>query len=467
MEKLSAFSRVHYPIGVLRFWPLLCLGFGLIAVPAWGQSDVEGARPNASPPVVAEPDDITGREREATESTDPARGAAEVALYLPRNVVDLLFITTGAAYGLLEDEQVVPRIQDVFYSEHHEVGVFPTTFVETGFNPNVGARMIASIDNFASTLRAGYGGPDTTVVESRMRMTGAQPTPTVISVEWLQDRRTNLGYLGLGPDPATDPRNSFQSDTPYRSGLYRVRRQRAIFSLGYRVAPDVELLFSNSYRSRYISDPSDAGEQGLSQVFEPDSVPGSGVTSRVTYTEAAIRVDTRVSRGAPATGVMVEGYGGMHKGVYMRDANAVGAGARWAAYMPVYRVTNIISPRIAIDGIMPVGDERLPFVDYVSASDFRGFDSRRDRIAMVASVDYRWTLMPFISARVFGDATNVAPDFQSLGLDQMRFAWGFGFDLHSVSAQLGRVAFAFSEGDVRFFFNLGVAPSGFGDRQHR
>lgn len=453
---------------MLRFRPLLCLGFGLIASPAWGQSDVEPARPvDAHPPVVAQPGDVTGREREAAESSDPARGAAEVALFLPRNVVDLLFITTGAAHGLLEDEQVVPRLKDMFYTEHHEIGVFPTAFVETGFNPNVGARMIASVDNFASTLRAGYGGPDTTVVESRLRMTGSYPTPTVISLEWLQDRRTNLGYLGLGPDPATDPRNHFQPGFPYRTGLYRVRRQRAIFSLGFRAAPDLEILFSNSYRSRHVDDPPDAGARGLSKVFEPESVPGAEETTRMTYTELAVRLDTRVSRGPPATGAMVEAYGGMYKGVYLRDADAVGMGARWAAYIPVYRVTNIISPRIAIDGIMPVGDVQLPFLDYVSANDFRGFDSRRDKVAMVASLDYRWTLMKFIAARVFGDATNVAPELQSLGLDQMRFAWGFGFDLHSANAQLGRVALAFSEDDVRFFFSLGVAPSGFGDRQHR
>jgi hypothetical protein len=164
---------------------------------------------------------------------------------------------------------------------------------------------------------------------------------------------------------------------------------------------------------------------------------------------------------------MVEVYGGLYTGLREQDADAVGVGARWAAYIPVYRVTNILSPRIAIDSIHPVGEVPLPFYDYLTASDFRGFDGRRDKVAMVASIDYRWTLMKFIAARAFGDATNVAPDLSSLGLDRARYAWGFGFDLHSSHAQLGRVAVAFSEGDVRLFFSLGVASSGFGDRQHR
>lgn len=433
-----------------------------------GQESAAIARvDDADPPVVGSPSDVAHREREARESSDTARGLAEAVLILPRSVVDLLFITTGAASGLLEDEQVVPRLKDTFFTEHHEIGVFPTAFVETGFAPNIGARMIASIDNFASTLRAGYGGPDTAVVESRLRLNGAHPTPTVFSLEWLQERRTDLGFVGLGPDPLHDSRNLFRPGSTFATGAYRERRQRIIASLGFRAASDLEFIISNSYRARRVDDAPGSGAQALSEVFEPESIPGADGTTRVTYTEIATRVDTRVSRGPPATGAMVEAYGGLYKGVQLSDADAFGAGARWAAYIPVYRVTNIISPRLAIDSIVPVGDAPLPFYDYVTASDFRGFDSRRDKVALVASLDYRWTLMKFIAARVFGDATNVAPDVQSLGLDQMRYAWGLGFDLHSADAQLGRVAFAFSEGDIRLFFSLGVAPSGFGDRQHR
>jgi hypothetical protein len=467
-RRLPASSEFLYPARVFRCWPLLVLSIGLTPSLAWGQARVQSARPvDARAPVVGSPDDISGRENEARESSDPARAVAETALFLPRTVVDLLYITTGAASGLLDDEQIVPRLKDTFYTEHHEVGLFPTAFVETGFAPNIGARMIASVENFASTLRAGYGGPDTTVVESRLRLTGSHPTPTVLSLEYLQDRRTNLGYVGLGPDPELDPRNHFRAGTPYRSGAYREVRQRAILSLGFRAAPDLEIIMSNGFKARRVDDAPGAGAEGLSDVFEDAAIPGVGQTTRMTYTEVATRVDTRVSRGPPATGAMVEAYGGLHKGVHLRDADAVGIGARWAAYIPVYRVTNIISPRIAIDSILPLGEVPLPFNDYVSAGDFRGFDSRRDKVAMVASLDYRWTLMKFVAARVFGDATNVAPELESLGLDKMRYAWGFGFDLHSATAQLGRVAAAFSEGDVRLFFSLGVAPSGFGDRQHR
>lgn len=418
-------------------------------------------------PVVGTPKSATGRERETFESDESGRTVADVALYLPRNVLDLLFITTGAASGLIEDEQVVPRLKDTFYSENHEIGVFPTAFVETGFTPNIGARMIASIDNFASTLRAGYGGPDSTVVESRIRMTSGCRIPLSLSIEWLQDRRTDLVFMGLGPSPEQDPRNQFRPLQLSRNGLYRERRQRMIAGVGVRLAPDWVLVLSNGLKSRHVDDAPDAGSDQLSRVFEPSSIPGANRITRTVYTEAALRFDSRENRGAPTTGAMMEAYGGVYNGIRSQGASAVASGVRWAAFLPLYRVTNVISPRITIDTITPLGDAPLPFFDYLSAADFRGFDGRRDRVVMVASVDYRWTLIQYIAARVFGDATNVAPEVSSLALEHARYAWGLGFDLHSASTQIGRVAASFSQGDMRLFLSLGVAPSGFGDRQHR
>lgn len=435
---------------------------------AQSQPSAPHARPlTGQPAIVAGPEAVAGVESESEEPGDGARTAADVALFIPRNVVDLLFITTGTAAGLVEDEQVVPRLKDTFFSEHHEIGVFPTAFVETGFAPNIGARMIASVDNFASTLRAGYGGRDTNVIESRIRFARFRLLPVVLSLEWLYDRRTNIGYPGLGPDPENDPRNAFRPGIAVPSGAYREVRERTIASVGIRPVSDVEILVSTSYKARQVDDAPGAGTGALSEVFVPGTVPGFGRVTRSTYTEVAGRFDSRVGRGAPATGAMVEAYSGFYKGVSSHDADAFGVGARWAAYFPLYRVTNILSPRIAIDGIVPMGTVPLAFNDYQYATDFRGFESRRDKVAMVASLDYRWMLMKFLSARMFADATNVAPELQSLGLDKMRYAGGFGFDLHSTTTQLGRIAAAFSENDVRLFLSLGVAPSGFGDRQHR
>ena len=85
-------------------------------------------------------------------------------------MVDLVFLTTGTAGFLLQNEQIVPRTKDFSSRRTVRSDCFRPSSVETGTSPNVGARMIASIDPFAATLRAGYGGSDENVVEGRMRL---------------------------------------------------------------------------------------------------------------------------------------------------------------------------------------------------------------------------------------------------------------------------------------------------------
>ena len=127
--------------------------------------------------------------------------------------------------------------------------------------------------------------------------------------------------------------------------------------------------------------------------------------------------------------------------------------------------SNILSPRIALDGLSDL-DSSVPFNELVRQPDFRGYDNRRDRVSMVASVDYRWAIARYLAARLFVDAATVAPELDALKLDNVRPAAGFGFDVFSRSSQLGSVRATFSPDGFLFSFGFGVS-SGFGDRQHR
>ena len=60
----------------------------------------------------------------------------------------------------------------------------------------------------------------------------------------------------------------------------------------------------------------------------------------------------------------------------------------------------------------------------------------------------------------------MAPSLRELTLDELRWAAGFGFDLHTSTSELGRIAVAGSGEGFHFLFTLGV-PARFGDRQHR
>jgi hypothetical protein len=60
----------------------------------------------------------------------------------------------------------------------------------------------------------------------------------------------------------------------------------------------------------------------------------------------------------------------------------------------------------------------------------------------------------------------VLPSLPEFELTHLRWAAGFGFDLHSSTSELGRIAVAGSSDGFHLLFSLGV-PTRFGDRQHR
>src|SRR6185295_10148554 len=81
------------------------------------------ARALAQP--AADPAEVTGVEEPAHQGTEPARTLANAMLWPFRLVVDLVFLATGAAGALLENEQVVPRARDFFFTRGGELGIFP------------------------------------------------------------------------------------------------------------------------------------------------------------------------------------------------------------------------------------------------------------------------------------------------------------------------------------------------------
>lgn len=414
--------------------------------------------------VSRDPSEITGLARPAEEPSDFAREAADRVLWVPRAFAELVFVTTGAAAGLYENEQVVPRAKELFFSRGGAFGVFPTLFIETGSTSSVGARMVAYGDGAATTLRVGYGGEDENVVESRMRFVSDASLPFVVSVEGLHDRRTGMGFLGVGQSPATDSRNHFRGAPT--SGVLRERRERAIVGLGARPATDVEVLASASYTQRLVDDPHDAGASALTRVFEPESIAGALRETRVVYAETALRYDSRESRSGIAAGEIVEAYVGEGVGVGDDDVRYLAVGGRAGVYRPVHRLTNMLSPRIVLDAVAHQAGEEIPFRELPSQPSFRGFNSRRDAVSIVASLDYRWRLMRFVAARVFVDAAAVGKDAFAAATVAPRWAVGFGVDLHTSTSELGRVGVAASPEGVLFLLSLGVA-AGFGDRQHR
>lgn len=452
---------------------ILAIGLAILATIAGRPARADDASPAppaapAPPPPArsADPEKIAGIARRAIEPGDPQREALAAMLFIPRKTVELLFLATGTAAGLMRDEQVVPRIEELLSPRPGEISIFPNLILDTRRAPSVGVRMIGRGNNAATSISLAFGGAHDLLAESRVRLGSPWPVPFVFSAEALADSRSRLDYLGLGQDPEADPRNRFRRSALTHEALYFERRERVTGSLGARVANDVEIFASSSYTRSRVEDPPDGGLRKMSAVFLSGSVPGAPGESRVVYTELALRLDTRPTLGRPSSGYLIEGYGGIGKGVAGDGTSFFRAGGRGALFIPLLRRANILSPKVVVDGLVQPKGVFVPFTELVSQPEFRGFDTRRDNLSVVASVDYRWAMIRYLGARLFVDVATVAPNVESLLAEPPRFAAGFGIDLYSKSTELGQFAMSFSPEGVRLLLTFGV-PSSFGDRQHR
>lgn len=428
--------------------------------------------PSLPPLAPNEPAAISGIERPARPRGYAGRALADALLVVPRNLIDYTFRGVEVAANLVTDRQLVPRYRELFGSPRGDLYVFPTLFAETGTPASVGARMIFDSPRFVTSQRIGYGGPRQVEAETRLVLKGTlTDLPAVLSLESHYQLEDELEFYGVGLVPRIDPRNRFVAQTPHEYGLYTERRVRFLASGGVRLGDNLELLLSTSVYRRQPEPAPPSESASIAAVFEPGSVSGLTTASPfVSYSEVAARIDTRRLRNRPNPGFHLESYlGGAHA---ISRGPAVGymrLGLRAGVGIPVRRRTNVFALRLAIDGVSAFPDTALPFVELSHQPEFRGFDSRRDHVSVLGSMDYTWLLAPALGMRLFVDGVTVAPSLGAMGIEQLqnvRLAAGFGVDVFAGGNTLANLSLAGSGDGVRFVASLG-APVIHGDRQHR
>lgn len=416
----------------------------------------------AAPPQS--PEEVGGELRPAKDRFDDARRVADALLFVPRALVEVVVMMSSATVSFLEDQQVVPRARALMRSEDGRIRATPTLSIVSGLRPEVGARLTAVEGPLASMVRASVVDRDAYLSETRVVLSLGEKQ---LYVEAFEQRSDGLAFVGVGPVPRDDRRNAFAPGHEGATATFAELRERVIAGVSARFQEDTELLLSGSFQHRAVTDPRVASPDTLATTFLPGSVPGAYARSDRFYVESALRRDTRAVRGPPAAGLLVEVYGGASEDARGLFSPALHAGGTFSLFVPVVRSTTIINPRVSLEIIDPLGDKGLPFRELSHAAGFRGVDARVDRVAALASVDYRWQLIPFVAARLFVDTTTVAPGFFSLGVDHLAWAVGGGIDLHSRTTELGRLGVSYSPQAVQLILTFGLAGPGFGDRQHR
>jgi hypothetical protein len=326
--------------------------------------------------------------------------------------------------------------------------------------------MMARVGPTNATIRAGFGGVDELALETRVRHSWRTPLPMTASFETLYDESSGLEFLGVGQEPEEDARNRFLGEP--REGLYDQQKVRLILALGMRVSDDIELFASQSFTRREIND-DEEDPDALTKVFVPGSVPAATGETRVSYSELALRIDSRETRGMPSPGVSFETYLGTARSFGLADSvytHLMRWGGQAAVFVPILRRSNILSPKVVLDGMYPYESGRIAFTELTGQPQYRGHDNRRDRVSLVTSLDYRFAIYRYLAGRVFVDGATVAPAVSDLDITGLRYAVGFGVDISDSDSQVGEFNIAFSGDGLDFALSFGL-PDSFGDRQHR
>jgi hypothetical protein len=453
-------------------WRVATLACGLasltVATPSRAEAPAGGSPPSLPGPRALEPERVQGVVRPGREAGSTGREVAGVLLFVPRKLEALVFLAHSFAARILRDEHVVSRFDELFSPPPGTVTFFPTLFFASRQPPSAGIRVLARGTHVATSLAVGSGGKHNISVENRIRFSWAQPLPFEINIEGLADLRSGLLYTGVGQSPAEDPRNHFRAVNVAREATYLEQRGRGIADLSIWPHPELELLLSVSYTQSHISDVPGAEPLRLGTVFSPGTVPGAVAPTRIFYGEQAVRFDTRPVIGRPTPGVLLALYGGVGRGTRDDPSRFFRVGGRAAVFLPIVRPANILSLKLTVDAIAPGSTDpgAIPFTALVNQPDFRGFDTRRDHLGVVASVDYRWSLMHFLGARLFVDAATVAPRIPALVAAPPRIAAGFGIDIFGETTEIGQLAVSFTAEGARLLLSFGLARA-FGDRQHR
>lgn len=422
------------------------------------------APPKSAPAGIRsnDPDRVSGVVEPGSEPSDSFRIIASGILTPVREGVAFLFFAGEGIAGLVDNRQIVPRLSDTLAGRGGDLFLFPTVFAETGRGANIGARMIAAGRGAVTSVRVGFGGVHDLVAEGRVHVIGKRPLASALSLEAFFDQRSQLAFSGVGQVPGTDPRNHFTN--PLRTGLYRQRRARAIASLGVRPSDDLEIFVASSLLRTHVEDEPGAGIFALSRAFELRDIAAALGTSTLLYGELSVRLDTRKNRGIPSPGFLVESYGGAARGIQGDAASFLRLGGRAGAFASILRPTNVLSPVLSLDGLVPIG--QVPFTELPDAPEFRGAGERRDQVSLSGTLDYWWIFMRPFAARLFVDGTTLGGSLAKLDFAHPRVAAGFGLAVATRSAELGRLNLAFGTDGVRLTLSLGI-DRGFGDRLHR
>jgi len=268
-----------------------------------------------------------------------------------------------------------------------------------------------------------------------LRVGGA---PVDVNVRGQRYEFPQQDFFGLGQDASEENRTN-----------YLLRNTEVGAGLQWRPAAWLDLGGGVAYLKPSIGSGTDSRYPSTEQRFAPSSIPGLEQQPDFLRSDASVAFDWRDNPLHPHAGGR---YGAQLSDYRDRDLNAFDfrrVAFDVQQYVPVPDRYHTIALHAATVLTDAGAGQDVPFYFQPTlggAQALRGFREFRfqDRNSLLLSAEYRWEAWWALDGALFVDAGKVAADRKDLSLRDLDVSYGFGFRVHSNSAFVARLDFAFS-----------------------
>lgn len=417
------------------------------------------------------PGEESGR-LDAVPHDSNGRRAARAALFLPKVILAIATAPFDVALYLNGKYQ----FEDLYYRTTHfrnrTIAIVPTATWETGFGFTAGLRFY-DLDTFGDheklVLQGTIGGSFRTGALVSLD-SGRRLGRFRLELGGNFDQRPTEPFYGIGNEgdlspPVRGQRNAYTDDTAIHSYFrYQEARINGLVDIAVRRHFFVSVRGALT-QLRYSHDthifPS------IDQIWDPATLTGFGTSTNRLYGEAELRWDDRtpITLWEPSTvharGTFAALYGGYSAALDDGDKNFFHYGLELQHYFRIGYGPRVIILRYHGEVVTGTLDQ-VPITELPMLGGgwfLRGYDYARfrDRIAMVGTLQYMWSLTANSSAFIFTDVGRVWRNWDAFTLDDLHVGFGIGLEIYMPPSFLADVTLG-SSSDGGVVVNAEFAP---------
>ena len=436
---------------------LACAALILAARAARAAPDPETTPPPQNPATAPPQDPATapaedpppppGQESGRIDNVDgedsSGRVAARTALFVPKLAFDVVTYPIDHVIFAEGKFDIGGWYRRWFTCCNGNIGVVPVATWATGLGFTAGAEVYDK-DTFGekerTTLEASWGGTYRLSLAATID-TGRRLGPLRLGAAGYFDRHPNLPFYGIGNDSSeseapAQPIDAFNDPTAVHS-FFRYQNARAGAFGDYRLSD--EFLITGRAEYAELKYTPSTSSPGIEDVYDPGTLVGFDQTTRHVYAELELRWDTRRTAD-PYEPDAVHSLGSLAvvSGGYVHQFDNMSPFWHYRGdfqhYFRIGEGPRVLIGRLHGEGVTgDVMDVPITELPYLGGGTFlRGYTYARfrDRIALVGTVQYMWSLFPYASAFVFSDVGRVYRDWSDLTASGLHVGFGVGLSVY-------------------------------------